>query len=173
MKKETQNIQIRKLVEADSYYLSQFLMDPAVLEFYPMSNMAEVQESIKIWLFYARKGHAYTIEVNNKPAGMAILYVNSFKKLARQSLFAIVVGDKYRGKGLGTKLMKHLIKEAKDTYGIYNLHLEVYEGNPACSLYKRLGFKEYAAHDNFMREQVSDRKRKKIMMELDLRTIDL
>lgn len=173
MRDEFENIHIRKLEESDSEYLSQFLMDPAVLEYYPMSNMAEVQESIKIWLFYARKGHAFTIEVNKKPAGMAILYVNSFKKLARQSLFAIVVGDKYRGRGLGTKLMKHLMKEAKYTYGIYNLHLEVYEGNPAYSLYKRLGFKEYAVHENFMREQLSDKKRKKIMMEIDLRKIDL
>jgi hypothetical protein len=32
MKEEFDNIQIRKLVEADSYYLSQFLMDPAVLD---------------------------------------------------------------------------------------------------------------------------------------------
>lgn len=167
------NITIRELVEADQYYLSEFLMDPSVLDFFPMSNMTEVQEAIKIWLFYARKGQAFTVEVNHKPAGMAILYVNAFKKLSKQSLFAIVIGEKYRGKGIGTKLMHHLIKEAKHKHGIVNLHLEMYEGNPAYSLYKRLGFKDYAVHNKFMKEQISDQKKKKIMMELDLREIDI
>jgi ribosomal protein S18 acetylase RimI-like enzyme len=165
----TDKILIRNLVEADLYTLSEFLMDPSVLRFYPMSNMTEVQEALKIWLFYARKGYAYTVEVNNKPAGMAILYVNSYQKLAKQSLFAIVMGEKYRGKGIGTKLLTHLMKEAKYTYGILNLHLEVYENNPAYSLYERLGFKQYAVHENFMREQNSDKKNKKIMMQINLK----
>ena len=166
-------ITIRNLVEADLYILSEYLMDPQVLKFYPMSNMTEVQEALKIWLFYARKGHAYTVEVNHKPAGMAILYVNSYKKLAKQSLFAIVIGDKYRGKGIGTKLMKYLMKEAKHTYGIINLHLEVYEGNPAYSLYERLGFKEYAVHKNFMKEQNGDKRNKKIMMQINLNETEI
>ncbi len=168
-----ESIKIRNLVDGDAEYLSQYLMEPEVLCYYPMSNMAEVQESIKIWKHYGRRGNAYTAEVGHKPAGMAILYVNTFKKPSRQALFAIVVGDKFRGKGIGTKLMKHLMHEAKHTYGIYNLHLEVYETNPAVSLYKRLGFTEYGVHENFMREQTSDEKRKKIMMEIDLRTIDI
>jgi ribosomal protein S18 acetylase RimI-like enzyme len=166
-------ITIRNLVEADLYTLSEYLMDPSVLQFYPMSNMTEVQEALKIWLFYAQKGHAYTIEVNNKAAGMAILYVNSYQKLAKQALFAIVIGEKYRGKGIGTKLLQYLMKQAKYTYKIINLHLEVYENNPAYSLYKRLGFKEYARHNNFMREQNSDKKNQKIMMEINLNTAEI
>ena len=167
------NVNIRGLVEADQYFLSEYLMDPSVLDFFPMSNMTEVQEAMKIWLFYARKGQAYTIEVNHKPAGMAILYVNTFKKLAKQSLFAIVIGEKYRGKGIGTKLMQYLMKEAKHKYGIINLHLEMYEGNPAYSLYKRLGFKDYGVHDKFMKEQMGDKKKKKLMMELNLDEVDI
>lgn len=164
---------IRTLVEADQYYLSRYLMDPSVLDFFPMSNMTEVQEALKIWLYYARKGQAYTIEVNYKPAGMAILYVNAFEKLAKQSLFAIVMGEKFRGKGYGSLLMKHLMREAKHTYGITNLHLEVYEGNPAYSLYKRLGFKDYGVHKKFMREQCGSKLKSKLMMELDLSSIEV
>ena len=168
-----ESVTIRNLEDSDAEYLSQYLMEPEVLRYYPMSNMAEVQESIKIWKQYGRRGNAFTAEVNYKPAGMAIIYVNTFQKLSRQCLFAIVVGDKYRGKGVGTKLMKHLMHKAKHDFGVYNLHLEVYDGNPAISLYKRLGFTEYGVHEKFMREQTSDRKRKKIMMEIDLRTIDV
>jgi len=168
MSKNIGTISIRTLVEADQYYLSQYLMDPSVLDFFPMCNMTEVGEALKIWLYYARKGQAYTIEVDHKPAGFAILYVNVFKKLAKQALFAIVVGDTYRGKGVGTKLLQHIIYEAKHTYGIVNLHLEMYEGNPAYSLYKRLGFKDYGAHEQFMREQLTEKKKKKIMMQMNL-----
>ena len=167
------DIKIRVLVEADQYYLAQYLMDPSVLDFFPMSNMTEVQEAIKNWLYYARKGQAYTVEVNHKPAGMAILYINSFKKLSRQSLFAIVVGEEFRGKGIGTKFLKFLMKEAKNTYGVRNLHLEVYENNPAYSLYKRFGFKDYGVHHKFMREQKTDLKKKKLMMQLDLTEVDV
>ncbi len=173
MSKNFENVTIRTLVEADQYFLSQYLMDPGVLEYFPMCNLSEVNEALKIWLYYARKNQAYTIEVNHKPAGFAILYVNVFEKLAKQSLFAILVGDKYRGRGLGTTLLHHLMKEAKHTYGIINLHLEMYEGNPAYSLYKRLGFKDYAVHENFMREQITDKKKKKIMMQMDLQDIDI
>ena len=173
MTREIKNIRIRSMVESDQYYLSTYLMEPEVLEYYPMSNLSEVQEAIKSWLYYARIDQAYTVEYENTPAGMAILYINSFKKLSKQSLFAIVVGEKYRGKGIGTKLMHHIIREAKEKYGVINLHLEMYAGNPAYSLYKRLGFKEYAIHDKFMREQCSDKKKKKVMMEIDLREIDI
>lgn len=168
-----ENIKIRTLVEADVYFLSQYLMDPAVLDFFPMCNMTEVQEAVKIWLFYARKGQAYTVEVNNIPAGMAVLYVNTFKKLSKQALFAIVIGEKFRGKGIGTKFLKFLIKQAKQTYGIVNLHLEMYENNPAYSLYKRFGFKDYGVHEKFMREQCSNKKKKKLMMQLDLTDVEI
>jgi ribosomal protein S18 acetylase RimI-like enzyme len=160
-------ISIRTLLEVDIFYLTKWLMDPVVLGFFPMSNLSEVQDASKIWLYYARKSLAFTAEIDNVPMGMAILYVNTFEKLRYQSLFAIVVGEEYRGKGVGLKLIQHLIKEARDTYGMTLLHLEVYHGNPAINLYKRLGFVEYGKHERFLKE-ADGTYQAKVLMQLDL-----
>ncbi len=160
-------ISIRTLVEADLFYLTKWLMDPVVLGFFPMSNLPEVQDASKVWLYYARKNSAYTAEVDNIPMGMAILYVNAFEKLRYQSLFAIVVGEEHRGKGIGFKLLNHLIQEARDVYGMKLIHLEVYEGNPAINLYRRVGFVEYGKHERFLKDP-DGTYHAKIFMQLDL-----
>jgi len=47
----------------------------------------------------------------------------------------------YRGKGIGTKLMKKILKELKNQ-GTDSVSLSVDPNNPAIRLYKRLGFEE-------------------------------
>ena len=162
-----EEVNIRVMVDADKFNLTQWLMDPIVLGWFPMSNLREVEDAVKVWQAYARQNASFTAEVNGKPAGMAILYVNSSEKLKYQSLFAIVVGKEFRGKGLGTKLLQFLIKEARDKHGMTLLHLEVYQGNPAYNLYKRHGFIEYARHKDFLKE-ADGTYQAKVMMQLDL-----
>lgn len=164
---EDHEITIRGMVEADLFFLKQMLNDPVVLGYFPMSNAQEVEDASKTWQNYARQKAAFTIEVNGVPAGMANLYINMFEKLRYQSLFAIVVGEKFRGRGVGTRLLKFLIKEAKETFGLRLLHLEVYKGNPAYNLYKRLGFQEYGIHKRFMK-LADGSYQAKILMQLDL-----
>ena len=161
-----EGIEIRPAVEADRFALEEWLMEPEVLQFYPMSNLQEVREAVKGWLFYTRMNSVYTITVDHKPAGMALLYVQPVAKLKHQSLFAIVVGGKYRNRGLGTKLMEYLIDQAKNTFHMQYLYLEVYEGNPAYNLYKRLGFKEFARHPRFLKE-ANGTYSTKILMQLE------
>ena len=98
---------------------------------------------------------------------MATIYVNSFEKLKYQSLFAIVIDKEYRGKGLGGKLLKFIMKEAFETFGIKLLHLEVYEGNPAYNLYYRCGFREYGRHDFFLKDP-DGTYHSKILMQIKL-----
>lgn len=160
-------MKVRVMVDADVFFLTRWLMDPVVLGYFPMSNLREVQEATKIWQLYARRGSAYTIEVNGTPMGMANLYVHTYEKMRYQSLFAIVVGPEHRGKGVGGHLLRHVIKQARDTYGMHRLHLEVYQGNPAYNLYKRHGFVEYGKHENFLKEADGSYEAK-ILMELDL-----
>lgn len=160
-------IKIRQGVEADTPALSQILNDPEVLKYYPMSNSKEVDEALKVWNYYMRQGSVYAVDFDNQTAGLAVVYVSSYQKLKRQALFAIVIGKKFRGKGLGTKLMHHVIDEAKNKWGIKLLHLEMYEGNPARSLYDRLGFKYYAEHKRFLKDAEGNY-RSKVMMQLEL-----
>lgn len=160
------------MIEADIFFLTQFLMDPVVLGWFPMSNLNEVQDATKVWLAYARKNAAYTLEINGVPAGMAIIYINAFDKLKDQSLFAIVVGPEYRGHGAGTHLLRYIMKEARDTFHIKLLHLEVYEGNPAYNLYIRLGFTQYGRHERFLKN-ADGTYGTKVLMQVDLTKVEL
>lgn len=51
--------------------------------------------------------------------------------------------EEYQKKGIGTNLLKELIKENKD------ITLEVKIDNPAIKLYKKLGFKEVAIRKGY------------------------
>lgn len=46
----------------------------------------------------------------------------------------------WRGKGIGTILLQHIIEEARHSGNIVSIHVEKF--NPAQHLYRRLGFKE-------------------------------
>ncbi len=160
-------ISIRPMMESDTPILERILNEPEVQLYYPMSNSKEVSDALRVWNFYMRQGSVFTIEVGKQPAGLAVVYVSSYEKLKRQALFAIVIGKEYRGQGLGSKLLAHIIDKAKNEFGIKLLHLEMYEGNPAKSLYERFGFKHYATHERFLKEANGTYKAK-IMMELKL-----
>ncbi len=165
-------VQFRVMCDADLFYLKKWLLDPVVIGWFPMSNLQEVEDALKVWQTYARLGSVFTAEVNGVPCGVANLYLQPYEKLKNQCLFAIVVGEEHRGKGIGTRLLKHIMHEAKHKFGIRNLHLEVYEGNPAYNLYKRLGFKEYGKHERFLKE-ADGSYHSKISMQIDLNSVEV
>jgi len=159
-------ISIRFAEEADQKYLVEWLLQPGVLEWFPLADIREIEDAARIWLAYAKQDAVLTALWDGVPCGIANLYLQPYKKLAHQCLFAIVVDEKYRGKGVGTKLMGELMALAKDTFKIELLHLEVYEGNPAKNLYDRLGFEQYGIHRRFIK---SDGKyQSKVLMQKKL-----
>ncbi len=136
----------------DASHLMQWLSDPAVLQGFPMIDMKEVEDAVRIWVSYSRIQAGLTVELNDEPCGMANLYIQPYKKLAHTCLFSIIIKEEYRGKGLGSTLLRNLMKLAKHRFGIEILHLEVYQGNPAKKIYERLGFKEFGSQSHFIKE---------------------
>lgn len=114
---------------------------------------------------YAKLGAVLTAVWDGVPCGVANLYLHPYKKLSHQSLFAIIVDEKHRGKGVGKKLLQSLIILAKEK-GVELLHLEVYEHNPAAHLYRKLGFKEYGIQRHFIKD--GGKYLAKIMMQMRL-----
>jgi len=143
---------VRISEQTDVPYLKKWLLEPGVLRYFPMLDEREVDDSIRIWMGYEAQEAALTIvDDDNKPIGMGVIYVQSLEKLKKQSLFAIIVDAKERGKGVGTTLYKKMEERAKEL-GITLFHLEVYEGNPAEKLYAKLGFDHYGRHERFLKE---------------------
>jgi len=159
-------ISVRQSVDTDYQYLVDWLLQPGVLEGFPLEGMREIEDAAKIWLSYKKYGAVLTALVDDVPCGIANLYLQPYKKLSHQCLFAIIVDEKMRGKGVGTKLIKELIILAKDQFQIALLHLEVYEGNPAIHLYERFGFAQYGKQRHFIKE--SGGYKTKILMQRNI-----
>lgn len=147
------NISIRFAKKDDEKEVISWLSDPVILRWFPMWNHNEIVDSTRIWFSYIPLKAVLTSLWNGKVCGSAILYISGFKKMAHQCLFAIIVEKEYRGKGVGTRLLEELMHLAKERFSIELLHLEVYQGNPAYNLYKRMGFEEYGIHKKFLKEE--------------------
>lgn len=158
-----EHLAIRPANESDREKLVEWLLQPGVLEGFPLHDLREVEDAARIWLSYAKQGAVLTATWDGEPCGIANLYLQPYEKFSHQSLFAIIVDEKYRGKGVGAKLLRELMKIAKEKFHLEFLHLEVYQGNPAINLYKRLGFKIYGVHKRFMKD--GDRYIDKILMQ--------
>src|SRR3990167_3419569 len=114
--------------EEDLNYLVSWLLQPHVLQWFPLSNIQEVEDAAKIWVSYSKLGAVLTALWNGVPCGIANLYLQPYKKLSHQCLFAIIVDESLRNKGIGSQLLKELMSLAKERFQIELLHLEVYEG---------------------------------------------
>lgn len=136
----------------DAPALMQWLMDPNILQWFPMIDAREVEDAVRIWIGYSRLEAGLTAEWKGEPCGMANLYIQPYEKLNHTCLFSIIVRKDMRGKGVGEALLRQLMKHAKEKFKIEILHLEVYEGNPARKLYERLGFKPFGSQAHFIKE---------------------
>jgi len=84
----------------------------------------------------------YVVEKKNKLVGTAMLHFQ--KKLIRNGSIAafieeVFVDEKERGKGIGSMLIQHLIKEAKN-HGCYKIVLSCFDART--TFYQRCGFRK-------------------------------
>jgi RimJ/RimL family protein N-acetyltransferase len=152
MKKAPSPITIRFALEEDTLLLIEWLQQPGVLRWFPLTDLREIEDASRIWMSYIKYNAVLTALWDGKPCGIATLYIQPFRKLAHQCLLAIIVDEEYRGKGVGRRLMTELEKLAKERFKIEILHLEVYEGNPAARLYQKLGFLQYGYQRHFIKD---------------------
>lgn len=146
-------IEIRHTLEEDAPFLNKWLHEPGILRWFPMINDREIEDAVKIWMGYSKIKGNLTAVYEGNPCGMAVLYIQPFKKLAHTCLFAIIVDKDMRSKGIGTKLLDELMILAKKQFHIEILHLEVYEENPAKRLYDRAGFQQFGFQAHFLKEE--------------------
>lgn len=139
--------------DSDYDRLISWLKQPGVLRWFPLHDQREIEDAAKIWMTNAKQKAVLTALYNGEPCGIATLYIQPFKKLAHQSLFAIIVDENYRNRGVGKKLLTDLIALGKERFKLELIHLEVYDGNPAVHLYERMGFKEYGFQRHFIKDK--------------------
>ena len=151
-----EGLEFRYTQVEDGKYLKQWLMDPSVGKWFPLVGEVEIDDAVHRWIAFSRYKCSLTVVKDGEPCGMSTLYLQPYKKLAHQCEFGIIIGPDYRGLGIGSELLNHLIHLAKTRFNIILLHLQVYEGNPAVRFYERFGFKEFARQDKWIRELNGD-----------------
>ncbi|MBQ6135334.1 MAG: GNAT family N-acetyltransferase [Bacilli bacterium] len=76
---------------------------------------------------------SYIIKVENKPVGF---YNDSELEDGSYEIGNICIIPEYRGRGIGTSILKEKLEEHKDQ----NIRIQFFKQNPVGELYKRLGF---------------------------------
>lgn len=159
-----QQIEFRYSDESIGDYLREWFKEPGVLRWFPCQENNEVEDTIKMLCGFTRWKCALTAFIDHKPVGFAVLFLHAYKKIAHQCLFGMLVDPNYRNQGVGTNLLLNLIEMGKKNFNLEILYLEVFEGNPAISLYRRLGFREVGYHPYWLKED-DGKFRSKIVME--------
>jgi len=149
---ELPGLEFRYTEIEDGKHLKEWLMDPSVNRWFPMADEIEIDDAVNRWVGFSRYKCSLTALMDQEPCGIATLYLQPYKKLAHQCEFGIIVGQKYRAKGIGSELLKHLMHLAKVQFHIKLLHLQVYAKNPAKRLYQRFGFLEFGRQDGWIKE---------------------
>lgn len=146
-------LSIRESTLEEGELFKHLLLQPDVLQYFPMYDLREIEDSVRIWELFCRKGASLTAFFDDKSCGLAFLNLQAYKKFSHQCLITIIVYQKYRNRGIGTALLEELFVLSKEKFSLEMIHLEVYESNPALSLYKRMGFKEFGIQKKFIKEK--------------------
>jgi ribosomal protein S18 acetylase RimI-like enzyme len=145
-------LSIRYTVPQDAEWIRKWFHDPSVIDAFPMCNDTEIDDAVRRWVSFSRIRASLTVELDGHPVGIATLYIQTYKRIAHQTEFGIIVDENYRGRGVGGFLLTSLMKLARDHFHIELIHLQVYENNPAIPFYERYGFKEFGRQKGWMKK---------------------
>lgn len=145
-------LEIRYTEPGDAKFMREWFLEPEINRWFPMDTVEEVDDAVERWVSFYKYKCSWTAVMHGVPCGVTTLYLQPYRKLAHQCEFGIIIGGGFRGIGVGSCLLKHLMQVAKENFRIELLHLTVYAENPAIRLYKRFGFREFGRQDCWIRE---------------------
>jgi putative acetyltransferase len=147
-----QGLTIRYTAPQDAEWLKKWLSDPSVKDSFPMASEYEIDDAVRRWISFSRIRASLTAEMEGRPVGLSTLYIQSYKRLAHQTEFGIIVDHDFRGRGIGSFLLSSAMKLAKQHFHIELIHLQVYQDNPAILLYKKFGFQEFGRQTGWIKD---------------------
>lgn len=154
---------IRYTEPDDAKHLQSWLSDPVTLQWFPMREAVEIEDSVRRWIGFSRYRCSLTATISGVPCGLTTLYLQAYKTLAHQCEFGIIVSPNHRGIGVGSQLLRNVMHLAKNQFHVELLHLQCHAENPAMNLYRKFGFREYGRQSHW--EKDGDVYVARVMME--------
>lgn len=133
----------------DLGHLTQWLSNPEILQWYPMSIGKEVEEAAKNWIGFSKYKCSLTATVKNEVCGIATLYLMPYRKVSHHCMFYMIVDSKWQRQGIGTSLLRNLMNLAGNYFSLESIHTEVFEGSPIIPLLEKLKFESFAKLEHF------------------------
>lgn len=123
--------------------------DPAYGEAW---NLRQVTDALTLGSTHALvvDGDGNPIPDGPNPAAVPAGFFLTRHVLDEEELLLIGVVPRFRQRGLGTMLIEHLFTAAR-ARGITRVYLEMRRGNPACNLYRKLGFEPIGERRKYYR----------------------
>ena len=114
---------------------------PSIIGMEQIEYMLELiynEEALKEQII--NKQHQFILMMDNyTPIGYASFSVKDMSENKAYRLHKFYLQPEYHGKGLGKKMMHHIIARVEDAAGT-SIQLNVNKYNPALNFYKKLGF---------------------------------
>jgi ribosomal protein S18 acetylase RimI-like enzyme len=157
---------IRYTYVTDTSHLREWISNPSINQWFPMSTEKEIEDAVQCWIGFCRWSSSLTATIDHVPCAIGTLFLMPYRKVAHQAIFKLVVDPKRQRQGIGTALVRNLKHLAKNYFRLELIGIEIFEGNPIESLLKKQGFEEIFRQNHYMKDSVNDRAR--IYMEVEL-----
>ncbi len=151
--KELEGLDIRYSHLPDAAHLRDWLKDPVVQTWFPVSEEKEIEDAVQCWIGFSRYASSLTATVEGEPCGMGTLFLMPYRKVAHHCLFKVVVDPKFQRQGIGNSLLKNLKHLAKNYFHLELMHIEVFDANPFIHLLQQHGFQEFARQERFVKDK--------------------
>ena len=147
-----EDLDIRYTYVTDTPYLRDWLLNPQVQKWFPVSQEKEIEDAVHCWIGFSRYSSSLTATLNGVPCGVGTLFLMPYRKVSHHCLFKIVVDPRYQRQGVGYSLLNNLKHLAKNYFHLDLIHVEVFEGNPFIHLLQKFDFHEFARQERFVKE---------------------
>ncbi|MDO8554879.1 MAG: GNAT family protein [Candidatus Micrarchaeota archaeon] len=157
---KTNNLVIRPFKKSDSanaslIFISELIDEEVYILYDRKMTLKEEKAWLKDKLRELRHNQQVALSVWDGQKLVAVCDAKKGKMKERDNtLIGIAILKAYRGKGLGEKLLRAIIKLAKEKLKPKNIYLSVFADNKvAQNLYKKVGFRQFAIFPKWMKHK--------------------
>lgn len=137
---------------SDMVFLKQWLLEPGVIHWFPMTEGKELDEACQGWISFSKLQASLTAVVDDEPCGLGTLLLMPYKKVAHECLIKLIVSSKWQRNGIGSSLLKNLIHLAKMRFRLKIVYFEIVEGNPIEKMLQKFEFQLTARQEGYFKE---------------------